>query len=454
MNREDGGPRPYFFIMNRASTAAVAGVWVCAILGVALLHHLNPVPQPEAAAATLWFCGLGLLGYLLTFVKARGGPIGTVAYLPYATALLLAPNWLTVLGLGLTALVADVVAKRGAFKTWYNVGQGLLTGASSALVLRGLGVTGQFATELPSFIRSLPFLLVTAGVFLASGSLALSTVISSMDRRPVHKVFRSLFFDGILGDVLAIPFIFVFAKVYQVFGGAGVVLLSVPLVGLRQLYSANWELKRTNEELLELMVAAIEARDPYTSGHSRRVAQYSRTIAEGIGLPSKKVEEVVKAALLHDVGKIDEKYAPLLRKPTRLTSEEEELMKTHAVRSAELVAKVSNLTSLVAPVRHHHEAWDGTGYPDGLAGDRIPLASRVIAFADTIDAMTSERPYRGALSPDIVRAELVRCRGSQFDPRLTDQVLSSQVWRELFPSVVETPTRALKVVNPRMKRIG
>ncbi|MHB1073713.1 MAG: HD-GYP domain-containing protein [Gemmatimonadaceae bacterium] len=440
--------------MNRASKAAVAGVWVCALAGAALLYHLDPVPQPEAAAAAAWFCGLGLLGYLLTFVKARGGPIGTVAYLPYATALLLSPNWLTVLGLGLTALVADVVARRGVFKTWYNVGQGLVTGVCSALTLRALGVTGQYATQLPSFVSSLPFLFATAGVFLGSGSVALSAVISSMDRRPFLKVFRSLFFDGILGDILAIPFIFVFAKVYHVFGGVGVILLSVPLVGLRQLYSANWQLKRTNEELLELMVAAIEARDPYTSGHSRRVAQYSRTIAEGIGLPSKKVDEVVKAALLHDVGKIDEKYAPLLRKPTRLTEEEEAIMKTHAIRSAELVAKVSNLTSLVAPVRHHHEAWDGTGYPDGLAGERIPLASRVIAFADTIDAMTSERPYRGALSPDSVRAELVRCRGSQFDPRLTDQVLSSTVWRELFPGSLATPSRPLVVVSHRKTRIG
>lgn len=440
--------------MKRSSIAAVVGVWICALAGAAFLYELDPAPQRPEVAAALWFCGLGLLGYLLTFVKARGGPVGTVAYLPYATALLLSPGWLTVLGLGFTALAADVVARRGLFKTWYNVGQGLLTGTCSALCLRAIGVHGQYAGELPSFIRTLPLLFVTAGVFLASGSLALSSVISTMERRPFLKVFRSLFLDGILGDVLAIPFIFVFAKVYHVFGGPGVVLLSVPLVGLRQLYSANWELKRTNEELLELMVAAIEARDPYTSGHSRRVAKYSRIIAEGIGLPAKRVEEVVKAALLHDVGKIDEKFAPLLRKPTRLTSEEEEIMKTHATRSAELVAKVSNLTSLVAPVRHHHEAWDGTGYPDGLAGERIPLASRVIAFADTIDAMTSERPYRGALSSDIVRAEIVRCRGSQFDPQLTDQVLSSAVWRELFPGAIETPTRPLSVVRPLVAKIG
>jgi putative two-component system response regulator len=182
------------------------------------------------------------------------------------------------------------------------------------------------------------------------------------------------------------------------------------------------------------MVAAIEARDPYTSGHSRRVAQYSRIIAQRLGFSAKQVEEVTKAALLHDVGKIDEKYAPLLRKPSRLTEDEEAVMQTHAARSAELVAKVSNLGSLVLPVRHHHEAWDGTGYPDGLAGERIPLASRIIAFADTIDAMSSERPYRAGLAPSIVRAEIVRCRGTQFDPKLTDQVVSAEVWNAIFPA--------------------
>lgn len=114
-------------------------------------------------------------------------------------------------------------------------------------------------------------------------------------------------------------------------------------------------------------------------------------------------------------------------------------MQTHAARSAELVAKVSSLREIVGPVRHHHEAWDGTGYPDGLAGARIPLASRIIAFADTIDAMSSERPYRAGLAEEIVRAEVVRCRGKQFDPELTDQVLSQAIWGSLFPKQAETP---------------
>jgi HD-GYP domain-containing protein (c-di-GMP phosphodiesterase class II) len=106
---------------------------------------------------------------------------------------------------------------------------------------------------------------------------------------------------------------------------------------------------------------------------------------------------------------------------------------------------MSRLKDLTPAIRHHHEQWDGTGYPDGIAGEGIPLAARIIALADTIDAMTSVRPYRGALSEDQVRAELVRCRGRQFDPKLTDQILSSGLWKKLF-----VPERESRPSHPNL----
>ena len=183
--------------------------------------------------------------------------------------------------------------------------------------------------------------------------------------------------------------------------------------------------ERTNEELLELMVKSIEARDPYTSGHSRRVQHYSMIVARAAGLAEKEVQTVGRAALLHDVGKIYEKYGPILRKPDRLNAEEWDTMQEHPVDGAELIATMTKLRELVAPVRHHHENWDGTGYPDGLAGELIPQSARIIRFADTIDAMTTERPYRRTKSSEEVRAEIIRCRATQFDPQLVDRLLSS-----------------------------
>jgi putative nucleotidyltransferase with HDIG domain len=203
------------------------------------------------------------------------------------------------------------------------------------------------------------------------------------------------------------------------------------MIGVRQLYKSNDELEQINEELLQLMVAAIEARDPYTSGHSQRVARYSRVIARLVGLSTRQVEKIGTAALLHDVGKIHEEFAPLLRKPGRLTDAEFEVMKSHSEKGATLVNKVSHFKDIVPAIRGHHEQWSGRGYPDALAGDEIPLGARVITIADTIDAMTTVRPYRPPRSLEEVRYELARAMGTQFDPRICAVVLSDQNWSEL-----------------------
>jgi HD-GYP domain-containing protein (c-di-GMP phosphodiesterase class II) len=229
-------------------------------------------------------------------------------------------------------------------------------------------------------------------------------------------------------DLFSLPAVFFFALIY-VRGGAGWALaLAFPLLGLRQLYKANWMLEKVNHELLQLMVAAIEARDPYTSGHSQRVADYSRIVSTAAGLGTKDSDRVFTAALLHDVGKIHEEFAPILRKPGRLTDSEFSVMKSHSEKGAALVGKVSHFRDLIPSLRGHHEAWDGSGYPDGLRTEQIPLWARVIALADTIDAMTTDRPYRQALHIDTVRAEIRAQAGRQFDPRIALELASERQW--------------------------
>jgi putative nucleotidyltransferase with HDIG domain len=240
---------------------------------------------------------------------------------------------------------------------------------------------------------------------------------------------------------------FYLAWLYSALGFAGAAGFAIPLIGVRQLYRTTFELTKVTEELLDLMVAAIEARDPYTSGHSQRVSKASKIIAKAIGLRPSDVERVGVAALLHDVGKIDEAFAPILAKEGRLTPEEWETMKRHPIRSAELVGLLSNLKDVVSAVRHHHENWDGTGYPDGLKAAAIPQASRIIMFADTLDAMTSDRPYRKALSMDEAKAEIIKFRGRQFDPAICDRIIEPEVWQELYRSyagAVATPRSEVK----------
>jgi HD-GYP domain-containing protein (c-di-GMP phosphodiesterase class II) len=238
---------------------------------------------------------------------------------------------------------------------------------------------------------------------------------------------------------------FYLAWLYSSLGPAGAAALVIPLLGVRQLYRTTLELSKVTEELLDLMVAAIEARDPYTSGHSQRVARASKLIAGVVGLRPAEIERVGVAALLHDVGKIDEAFAPILAKEGRLTPEEWDVMKRHPVRSAELVGLLSSLRDVVPAVRHHHENWDGTGYPDGIKGEAIPLASRIIMFADTLDAMTSDRPYRKALSVEEAKAEFVRFRGLQFDPTICDRILDESAWASIYQSYTQnSDTRRCK----------
>jgi putative nucleotidyltransferase with HDIG domain len=165
---------------------------------------------------------------------------------------------------------------------------------------------------------------------------------------------------------------------------------------------------------LERLAASLEARDPYTHGHSRRVARYATMIARRMGLARDHVARIRAAAAMHDVGKIETPIV-VLRKPGRLTEAEFEAIKRHAVDGARMVAAGSD-ERLTAIVRHHHERLDGTGYPDGLSGSSIPLGARIIAVADTFDAITSERPYRGAKTHKQAMEILRREAGHQLDP--------------------------------------
>jgi putative nucleotidyltransferase with HDIG domain len=187
------------------------------------------------------------------------------------------------------------------------------------------------------------------------------------------------------------------------------------------------------------MVKAIEARDPYTSGHSIRVATLAKAIAQETGMSAADVEKVYTAAILHDVGKIHEEFAPLLRKDSKLTAEETALLQTHAVKSAELVGIISTFRGTIQDaVRSHHERWDGAGYPDGLSGETIPLGARIIMISDTTDAMTTDRPYRKRLSVDAVIAELQKYKGSQFDPKLVDITINSVGVRRVISDLQAT----------------
>ncbi|MBI4714993.1 MAG: GAF domain-containing protein [Nitrospirae bacterium] len=165
------------------------------------------------------------------------------------------------------------------------------------------------------------------------------------------------------------------------------------------------------------LASAIEAKSPWTRGHSDRVTRYALEIASRLGFSDEEKETLRLAGLLHDIGKIGT-YEAILEKPDRLTPEEMEVVKQHSMKGVEILKPIRGLEPILPLVAHHHENYDGSGYPAGLKGDAIPLAARILTVADAYDSMTADRPYRPAPGRDFAVAELQRCAGSQFDPEV------------------------------------
>lgn len=216
---------------------------------------------------------------------------------------------------------------------------------------------------------------------------------------------------------------------------------------------------RENHELfinsIRALAAAIDAKDPYTRGHSERVARYASQVAREMELPAQEVRRVRLSALLHDVGKIgiDDR---IIRKPSALTEEEFEIMKTHPAKGAAIMSAIPELKDVIPGMKHHHERWEGGGYPDGLKGEDIPLQARIVSVADTFDAMTTTRPYQRAMDIRFVFQRLRDLAGNRFDPAVVAALIRSYEKGELVPIAreeppVETPAQApapLRLVEP------
>lgn len=436
----------------------VFAIVVLALGACGFLVWRDPSYSTEAVRAVVCLAVFAVLAEMLKHHLASGAA-GSISFIPHLASILLAPTWVAVLGVAVAHVTVAVLSRKEPLKAVFNIAQITLAAAVGALCFTALGgrplltVTAPLSTATGDL--ALPFFSLVL-VFFSVNTLAVSGVIAASQDKSVVSVWKQNVRSSMLNDLMSSPVVYFLAWTYLKLGVWGVALLTLPLLGVRQLYKTNHQLEQVNQDLLELMVKAIEARDPYTSGHSRRVAHYSRLIARALGLSAKQVQRIGIAALMHDVGKIHEVYAPILRKPDKLTPDEWAIMQTHPLKSAELVATVSHLRDLVDTVRNHHENWDGSGYPDGLAGEDIPLGSRVILFADTIDAMTTDRPYRKALSEAQVRAELVRYSGRQFDPNICEKLLASPLFGLLFASGIHehTPPRASPATAPRPRAVA
>jgi HD-GYP domain-containing protein (c-di-GMP phosphodiesterase class II) len=338
---------------------------------------------------------------------------------PLFAAALLLPAPLAMVTAAVAVSAADTSRRAPWFQALFNTAETALRVAIGAVVFAALAGTTHLTEPRPgAWLLALP--VAAAAMFLLNTLLVDLVIGLQLQRFPLRDYWRrwqfslpqegALFLLGLLVATLGVRFPW------------ALVLLAVPAVVVHRSLRDGVALKVQTRAALEELADVLDMRDHYTYEHSRRVAALARMTAEAVGLHPDDVAVVEMAGRVHDVGKIGIK-STVLMKPGQLTAAEWQEMRSHPEVGARLVAKFPEFARGTALVRHHHERYDGTGYPDRLAGARIPLGARVLAVADAWDAMTSHRAYRRALDLERVYTELERGRGTQFDPIVLDAFL-------------------------------
>jgi len=363
----------------------------------------------------------------------RGGSTSLGFPLSIAAAVMSGPAAAGVVAACSAAGIQDVRSNKPLHQILFNVGQLTVSAVVSGHVYLLLGGRVFFekgvepsrltAADFPTIL--VPILALGITAFLVNSTLL--SIVLSMDRSvSPWKAWRS----GLAWVFpMQIGLTFLGVSIAQVMSiePLGLLLFFFPLVVSRQVYLRYVDLKAAYLDTVRSLVGALESKDPYTSGHSERVAKLAEAVARSMGFSEEELEHVRLAAQLHDLGKMAIANTVLM-KPGRLTSEEIGAIRLHPGVGAGIVERVPSMRGLAPIVRHHHERFDGDGYGSGLARDEIPIAARILAVADSFDAMTTERAYRDAMSLQEAIEEVLACSGTQFDPEVVEH----------FVRVVET----------------
>ena len=345
----------------------------------------------------------------------RGGATASVSsVLDFAAILAFGP------ALAVQIALVAVLVSRGIFRRepWYKL---LFNGCQIAIsigvagfVYTGLG--GKVGADLSASGAIIPLIAAATSYFLMNTTLV-SLAVGLSEKLAWSRIWESNFQWEMMYLLAYVPLGLLVALVQEKIGIWGVLLLFIQLLVLRYTFKLSMDLREANRAIVQVLGIVIDAKDPYTHGHSYRVSRYGVRVARAMNLPERTVELIQFSALLHDLGKIGVER-DILQKPELLSPAEREAMRSHAQKGSEMIQHVRFLSEVRNIVRTHHEQPDGRGYPHGLSGDAIPLEARIIAVLDAFDAMTSDRPYRPALAPEDAIARLLRGAGNQFDERV------------------------------------
>ena len=363
----------------------------------------------------------------------RGGATVTVtSALDFAAILIFGPAVACWFGV-VSDLLTNVAVKRNPlYKVAFNLGQIVLSIGGAGLVYQALGGRVGEAFELDR-TQIVPLVAAPLAYFLLNTGL-ISFAIGLKDRISAFRIWQTNFQWEILHVVFFLPFGILLALVHLRIGPVGVALFLIPLFLARFSFKLWIDTKSSHISTVQALVSAIDASDPFTRGHSYRISKYAVRIARYLGVSEREVEEIEYGALLHDIGKIAIQHDILL-KPGRLDENERELMKTHPKVGHDILKGLKFLEAAAEIVYCHHEQPDGRGYPRRLLSDRIPTGSRIIMVVDAFDAMTSDRPYRRGLSPEVAYEELRRHSGTQFFPEVVEALIELHGTGSLFDEI-------------------
>lgn len=300
------------------------------------------------------------------------------------------------------------------YKTIFNISQSIIVTSSIGIIYLSMGGTiGEFVLFPTIFIVIIGVMLNT---IIISGFFSIENKQKFTDIwfENIKGVFPSAVAVGTIGIIIALSFIG--------YGYGAVILFFGPLLLARYSFKLYIEMRNIYISTIEAFNSTLEAKDPYTSGHASRVEEYSVKLGQAYGLPKNKIRDLRNAAVLHDIGKIGIKDH-ILNKAGKLTSEEFQDIMKHPSIGADIIKKVDFLEKISDTIRYHHEKYDGSGYPEGLAGDDVPIEAYILGIADSYDAMTSDRPYRGALTQTQALEQIKLNAGSQFHPKLAEKFI-------------------------------
>lgn len=407
--------------MGSRTLATMFVVGVGSVAAFSVVHSILSFPQMDTRD---WLVA-GLFAALMMVATIRPVHLGFRMNIDLTTLLIVA------VVLTLEPATAIVISAIGAIAgqllqrtTWsgvvFNSGQVILQVAAAASILAFFG----WDVNNPGFAESrfLPVMVLAMIVVFLVNTVLVATIIGLQARIAPWLVWREALTPDLLIEQVSQFALGLVAAIVVHVQILILPLLAAPGVMLYVSASRKNRLQFQTQEAISALADLVDRRDPYTANHSRRVAVVARELATQHGLAPDEIEAVERAARVHDLGKLVIDLS-VLKKSEPLTAEEWKLFRRHPADGANILTWFPEFSRATSYVRHHHERWDGKGYPDGLAGHEIPLGARILAVADALDAMSSARPYRAPLSPDVILAEFKAYRDVQWDGNVVEALL-------------------------------